>query len=130
MKLTNNHYAFLTSAICGFLVWYFSAQITGNSEPWDGNVFAYLFCLLAIGFLCVYLFKSNLKAVYWGAYLGQALIMGVPFFGCITLGVLCQGGANLFPLGAVFLLVFSLPILLGGVAASAIRRRQATNTRI
>ena len=71
MKLTNNHYAFLASATCGFLVWYFSKQITGNSEPWDGNFFVYFFCLLAIGFLCVYLFNSNLKAVYWGGYLGR-----------------------------------------------------------
>jgi hypothetical protein len=80
MKLTNNHYAFLTSATCGFLIWYFSKQITGNSEPWDGNFLAYLFSLLAVGFLCVYLFNSNLKAVYWGAYLGQALVIGGPFF--------------------------------------------------
>jgi len=130
MKLTNNHYAFLVSATCGFLIWYFSKPITGNSEPWEGNFLAYLFSLLAIGFLCVYLFNSNLQAVYWGAYLGQALVMGGPFFGCITLGLFCQGGANLFPLGAVFLLVYSLPLLLGGAAASAIRRRQATNTRI
>jgi hypothetical protein len=130
MKPTNNHYAFLTSATCGFLVWYFSKQITGNSEPWDGNFFAYLSCLLAIGFLCVYLFRSNLKAVYWGGYLGQALVMGVPFFGCIALGFFCQGGANLFPIGAVFLLVYSLPLLLGGAGASAIRGRQTTSNRI
>ena len=130
MNLTNNHYAFLTSAICGFLIWYFSKQITGNTEPWDGNFFAYLFCLLAIGFLGVYLFNSHLKAVYWGAYLGQASVIGGAFFGCITLGLFCQGGANLFPIGAVFLLVYSLPLLLGGAVASAIRRRQVTNTGI
>jgi hypothetical protein len=130
MKLTNNQFAFLTSATCGFLVWYFSKQITGNSEPWDGNFFAYLSCLLAIGFLCVYLFRSNLKAVYWGGYIGQALVIGVPFFGCIALGMFCQGGANLFPIGAVFLLVYSLPLLLGGAGASAIRGRQATSNRI
>jgi len=124
MKLTNNHYAFLTSAICGFLVWYFSEEITGNLEPWDGNFLVYFICLIAIGFICVYLFKSNLKSVYWGGFLGQALVGGIPFFGCIVFGLFCQGGANLFPIGAVFLLVYSLPIFLGGAAASQICHRQ------
>ena len=126
MKLTHNHYAFVVSALCGFLVWYFSRQITGESEPWDGNFLVYFACLVTIGFVCVYLFKSSLKSVYWGRYLGQVLVGGIPFFGCIALGVFCEGGANLFPLGAVFLLAYSLPLLLGGVAASQAFQRQNT----
>jgi len=74
MKISNNHYAFLTSAVCGFLVWYFSEEITGNSEPWNGNVLLYAIALTAIGFLCVYLFGSNLRSVYWGGFLGQAAL--------------------------------------------------------
>jgi hypothetical protein len=130
MKISNNHYAFLTSAVCGFLLWYFSQEITGNSEPWDGNVLFYLIGLTAIGFLCVYLFGSNLRSVYWGGFLGQAFVGAGAFFGCMLLGVFCKGGANLFPLGVVFLLVYSLPLLFGAWVAAAIRSRRITDTRI
>jgi hypothetical protein len=130
MKISNNHYAFLTSAVCGFILWYFSEEIMGNAEPWDGNLLVYVIALTAIGFLCVYLFGSNLSSVYWGGFLGQAALGAAAFFGCLLLGFFCRGAANLFPLGVVFLLVYSLPLLLGAWAAAAIRRRRIADTRI
>lgn len=123
MKLTRNLCTFLSAAVCGFLIWCFSEIITGNKEPWDGNVLVYLTVLIMTGFLCTYIFEGAPKWAYWGGYLGQALFGGIPFFGCIIFGsgYFCKGGANLWPIGAVFLLIYSLPIFIGSMLTAKIQ---------
>jgi hypothetical protein len=126
MTLSSNRYSFFASSLCGFLVWYFSEELTGRREPWDGNIIAYSIALVAIGFVSTYVFRSDKNFAYWGGYFGQALFGAIPFFGCGVSAHFCEDPANLFPLGLIFLLVYSLPLFIGAWLASKIRRPAAT----
>lgn len=120
MKLTKNYYTFLSAAIGGFLIWYFAESVFGHKEPWDGNLLAYLPAIAIIGFASTYIFKGDPRWAYWGGYVGQLVFAGVPFLGCIFFGYFCTIDANFLPAGAIFLLVYSLPILLGALLGSRI----------
>jgi len=107
----NNRLAFFVSTLLGGCIWKFSETLSGAKEPWDGNILLYLlqvFCAgLAYGLLC----RSDPRWGYFSTYIGQFLYGFSLFAICLTSA--CQGGANLFPIGAIFLLFTTLPAALG-----------------
>jgi hypothetical protein len=110
---TGNVAAVVIGAVAGFLLWWFSEALTGRREPWDGDVLWYFVVLFVVGFAATLFLRSRPSLVYWGAFAGQVLFGLVPFVACLTAGAMCTDQANLFPLGAVVLLVYTLPALAG-----------------
>jgi hypothetical protein len=112
---------FTLGAAGGFLIWLFSEPLTGRREPWDGAVLWYLVALFVLGFVIPLGLRTRPFPVYWGALAGQILFGLVPFAACLLFGALCTDQANLFPLGAVILVAFTLPALVGALLGARAR---------
>src|SRR5688572_9969228 len=110
MRPTSNHLTFAVTALCSFILWYFSDSITGNEEPWDGSSFIYLFVLAIIGFACTYVFRGSPVWAYIGGIAGQASYFFITVLGCNILGqdASCNKDASFWPVGTLFLLIYSL----------------------
>ena len=113
--------AFILGGAGGFALWLFSQSLTGDREPWDGNVLLYLFALLVIGLVLLLVLRSRLWTPYLGVVAGQVLFGLMPFMACLF-GYDCENAGNLFPLGVVALGIYSLPTLLGSLLAQWLRR--------
>lgn len=113
--------AFAIAAAVGFLCWWFSVPLTGRGEPWDGAAVWYLGTLFVLGAALALLLRAGSLAIYLGAYAGQVVYGLVPFVACLGFGALCADQANLFPLGAIMLLVFTLPALIGALFVGQMR---------
>ncbi|MEO8666918.1 MAG: hypothetical protein ABI399_00260 [Bauldia sp.] len=114
--------AFILAAIAGFLVWWFSEALTGRREPWDGDVLWYFVVLFVVGFAATLFLRSPPFAAYWGAWVGQIVFGIVPFVACLAAGAMCTDQANLFPLGVVVLLAYTLPALIGAFLGRTAQR--------
>ena len=111
---------FLASVAVGVLLWLVSPVVTGAEEPWD-SVWGYLMMGVA-GVL--FGWRGPDKPWRWpcGLYLGQFLFGAFQCF--ISLFFYSGGGVNLFiPVGALFLIPFCLPALIGSFAGAGMRKR-------
>lgn len=107
--------AFLIGLILGAAIWLLSPSITGHSEPWDAEGGYYAGALLATGALGGLLIPFHWSAVALGILAGQVLV--------ILGGVLADpASGGLWPLGLVFLGVYSMLALVGALLGAALRR--------
>jgi len=105
--------AFLVGVGLGALIWLLSPVATGRREPWDAPGGYYVGALLGAGILGGLAAPTHWGTAALGVFAGQALVLlgGV-------LAAPASGG--LWPLGVVFLGVYSALSLLGaGVGAAA-----------
>lgn len=104
---------FSSAAVLGALIWLLSPILTGASEPWE-SFYVYSLALFLAGFLpaCFSARRSWLAAV--GACLGQiaasypVLFPADPF------------GPSLWPLGLLFVCLFSLLSVVGAGVGAAV----------
>lgn len=107
--------AFLAGALCGAAIWLLSSLLAGHPEPWDGREGYYLIALFASGFLCAVALPGAPGAVVFGVFTGQALVlMGRAFAD--------PSGGGLWPLGVLFIGLYTMVALAGAVVGSAARR--------
>jgi hypothetical protein len=107
--------AFLLGLILGAAIWLLSPWMTGRSEPWDAESGYYPGALLAAGALGGALIPMHWPAVALGIFVGQLLV--------ILGGVLADpASGGLWPLGVVFLGVYSVLGLIGAVLGAVLRR--------
>ena len=100
---------------CGVAVWVFSGAITGRAEPWDSAWMYYAGALIASGAIGGFLVPAHWIEVAVGVFTGQAVVL--------MARVLAEpGSGGLWPLGVLFLALYSLLALAGAVAGSAVRR--------
>ncbi len=127
---TNNRRwpAFTISVIAGFLVWYLSVPLIGKAEPWDSETPYYKMELLVAGMIAGLLPARPIRLWFWlwpaGIFCGQVAAIFMRSFTHPPIG------ANLFfPIGVVFLAVYSLISLFGAVpVAWALRRLRGTES--
>lgn len=102
---------FLLAALAGMAIWALSSGITGQTEPWDAGLY-YSSALLVAGLLSGVTAPKPLWAHYLGGIVGQALYL-----------MLFLPPSPLMAVGLVFLLVWSLLLLVGAYAGARIRTR-------
>ena len=113
--------AFLLGLILGSAIWLSSPWITGRSEPWDAEGGYYPGALLATGALGGFLIPLHWPAVTFGIFTGQLLV--------ILGGVLADpASGGLWPLGVVFLSVYSVLALVGALLGAVLRRGRRGST--
>jgi hypothetical protein len=113
--------AFLLGLIFGAAIWLLSPWITGRSEPWDAEGWYYRGTLLAAGLLGGLLVPQNWPSVALGTFAGQLLV--------ILGGVLADPASGaLWPLGLVFLGMYTVLALIGALLGAALRRGRGPST--
>ncbi len=106
---------FLIAALAGASIWALSPWIAGQAEPWDAGLY-YSGALLAAGLLSGVAVPKPLWAHYLGGTVGQALYL-----------LLFVPPSPLMAVGLIFLLVWSLLLLVGAYAGARFSaRRHAT----
>ena len=96
-------------------IWVLSASITGHQEPWDSPGMYYPAALLAAGVIGGFLVPGHWAEVAVGVFAGQAVVLLAR-----VLAEPASGG--LWPLGILFLGLYSLLTLLGAGLGSGLRR--------
>lgn len=93
---------FIIAFISSAAIWVLSPLMTGRQEPWDAEGFYYVAALIVAGLVSGATAPKHLKVHYFGSILGQTLyeLLFIPIGG-------------LFPLGLIFLAVYSV-LFLGG----------------
>jgi hypothetical protein len=102
--------------VLGAGIWVLSASVTGHQEPWDSPGIYYPAALLAAGAIGGFLVPGHWAEVAVGAFAGQAVVLLAR-----VLAEPASGG--LWPLGILFLGLYSLLTLLGAGLGSGLRRR-------
>jgi hypothetical protein len=106
---------FLIGLGIGVAIWLLSPLITGRREPWDAEGGYYAGALLGAGLLGGLLLPENSRGFVAGIFVGQVLVL--------LGGVLSDpSSGGLWPLGVIFLALYSLLALLGAALGSAVRR--------
>lgn len=106
---------FLAGLATGAAIWLLSPLISGRREPWDSGGFYYPGALLLAGLLGGLLLSENSRSFAAGIFVGQVLVL--------LGGVLVEpSSGGLWPLGVVFLALYSLLALLGTALGSGWRR--------
>lgn len=101
----------------GAAIWLLSPMISGRREPWDAGGFFYPGALFVAGLLSGVLAPGHPRSAALGVFAGQAAVL--------LGGVVIEPGAGgLWPLGLIFLGVYSLLALLGAALADVIARRR------
>jgi len=101
--------------LLGAGIWVLSASVTGHQEPWDSPGMYYPAALLGAGVIGGFLVPGHWAEVAVGVFTGQAVVMLAR-----VLAEPASGG--LWPLGVLFLGVYSLLALLGAGLGSGLRR--------
>ena len=107
--------AFLIGLVIGAAIWWLSPLITGRREPWDAEGGYYAGSLLGAGVLGGLLLPEHSHWFVAGIFVGQVLVL---------LGAVLRdpSSGGLWPLGVVFMALYSLLALLGATLGSALRR--------
>ncbi len=101
--------------VLGAGIWVLSAAVTGYREPWDSPGMYYAAALLGAGVIGGFLVPGHWAEVAVGVFTGQAVVM--------LARVLAEpGSGGLWPLGVLFLGVYSLLALVGAGLGSGLRR--------
>lgn len=114
--------AFLAGALCGAAIWLLSSVLAGHPEPWDGRAGYYPIALFASGFLCAVALPAFPGAVAFGVFTGQALVLLGRVFAD-------PSGGGLWPLGVLFIGLYTMVALAGAVVGSAARRTAGRSHR-
>jgi hypothetical protein len=101
--------------VLGVGIWVLSASITGHQEPWDSAGMYYPAALLAAGVIGGFLVPGHWAEVAVGVFAGQAVVLLAR-----VLAEPASGG--LWPLGILFLGLYSLLVLMGAGLGSGLRR--------
>jgi hypothetical protein len=101
--------------VLGAGIWVLSASITGHQEPWDSPGMYYAAALLGAGGIGGFLVPSHWAEVAVGVFTGQAVVLLAR-----VLAEPASGG--LWPLGILFLGLYSLLALVGAGLGSGLRR--------
>jgi hypothetical protein len=99
----------------GAAIWVLSASITGHQEPWDSPGIYYSAALLCAGVIGGFLVPGHWAEVAVGVFTGQAVVLLAR-----VLAEPASGG--LWPLGVLFLGLYSLLALVGAGLGSGLRR--------
>ena len=112
---------FLIGLIVGAAIWWLSPLITGRREPWDAGSGYYEGALLGAGVLGGLLLPEHSRWYVAGIFVGQVLVL---------LGAVLRepSSGGLWPLGVVFLALYSLLALLGATLGSGLRRLRRRRT--
>ena len=110
-----SHAGFLIGLAIGAAIWWLSPLITGRLEPWDAGSGYYEGALLGAGVLGGLLLPEHSRWFVAGIFVGQVLVL---------LGAVLRdpSSGGLWPLGLVFLALYSLLALLGATLGSGVRR--------
>ncbi len=118
---------FLFSVLVGVCIWAFSPNLFGVAEPWDASDYSPFnlnpvnLYLLMFGFVFGMVGYERPALHPLGVYVG-AFLYGLFTF-IKDLYVPTGGGVNFFiPLGAIFLIPFCLPVLVGAFGGAFLRR--------
>ena len=113
--------SFLIGLIVGAAIWWLSPLITGRREPWDAGSGYYEGALLGAGVLGGLLLPAHSRWFAAGVFVGQVLVL---------LGAVLKdpSSGGLWPLGVVFLALYSLLALLGAALGSGLRRLRRRRT--
>lgn len=113
--------ALLIGLVIGAAIWWLSPLITGRLEPWDAGSGYYEGALLGAGILGGLLLPEHSRWFVIGIFVGQVLVL--------LAGVLKEpSSGGLWPLGVVFLALYSLLAMVGAMVGSAVRRRRSGRT--
>ena len=105
-------FLFSLSVILGALIWLLSPLVAGHQEPWDARLGYYPCALVAAGFIPACLSARWFWLCAAGAWLGQVI--------AFLFLVVRSGDAGLWPLGLVFLCVYSLLSLVGAALGAGV----------
>ena len=106
--------SFLAGVATGSAIWLFSPLVTGRREPWDAGAY-YPVALLGAGLLGGLLLPGHTRGFVAGIFVGQLLVL--------LAGVMSDPyGGGLWPLGVLFLALYSLLSLLGAILGGGVRR--------
>lgn len=107
--------ALLIGAGLGAGIWLLSPLITGRREPWDAEGVYYAAALLGAGIFGGVLAPQHWLSLALGVFGGQVAVL---------LGGVMTGPASggLWPLGVLFLGLYSVLALLGAVLGASVRR--------
>jgi len=119
--MLSNRILFVLGIVFGLGVWIFAEVLTGSTEPWDAENGNYIFALVLGGLAYGFVAKSKPWLSYVSIYLGQFFYGFFPFMGCLTF-MSCPGGANLFPLGAVIMIVTTIPAAVGAYVGYSLKQ--------
>jgi hypothetical protein len=101
--------------VLGAGIWVLSASITGHREPWDSQSMYYATALLGAGLIGGFLNPGHWAEVAVGVFTGQAVVL--------LAGVLAEpASGGLWPLGILFLGIYSLLAVVGAGLGSGLRR--------
>ena len=107
-------FAFGIAVTLGALVWVYSRPITGEIEPWDADGFYYPAALFLAGMAPALLSTSRFWLLPLGVILGELIVFLFRVY---------QGpGGPLWPLGVIFLVLYSLPAFLGAGLGVVVRQ--------
>jgi len=117
----HNHGSFVIGLAIGAAIWWLSPLITGRREPWDAGSGYYEGALLGAGVLGGLLLPEHSRWFVAGIFVGQVLVL---------LGAVLRepSSGGLWPLGVVFLALYSLLALLGAALGSGLRRLRRRRT--
>jgi hypothetical protein len=105
----------------GAAIWLISPLITGRREPWDAEGAYYAGALLVAGSLGGVLAPRHWLSVVLGIFGGQIVVL--------LAGVVAEpANGGLWPLGVLFLGIYSVLALFGAVLGAGMRRFGATRT--
>jgi hypothetical protein len=107
--------ALLIGVGLGAAIWLISPLITGQREPWDAEGGYYPAALLGAGILGGVVTPRHWLAVALGVFGGQVMVL--------LGGVMAEpASGGLWPLGILFLGVYSVLALLGAGLGASVRR--------
>ena len=105
----------------GAAIWLMSPLITGRREPWDAEGGYYAGALLVAGGLGGVLAPRHWLTLVLGVFAGQVVVL--------LAGVVAEpANAGLWPLGVLFLAMYSMLALFGAVLGAGMRRFGGTRT--
>lgn len=116
-EIASSKLLFVTSVIVGVAIWVVFAVF--ETEPWDSRYG--LMGMAGLGVVFGFLGKGNPMLWPLGIFLGE-LLYGTGSF-MKDLFFYSGGGVNFFfPLGAMFLVPFTIPVLIGSLAGFGFKK--------
>lgn len=116
MRVGSGSSGLLVGLTSGAAIWLLSPVLADHAEPWDASGAYYPLALLLAGALGGWMNPGQVGRVVTGVFAGQALVL-------LGRVVSDPSSGGLWPLGILFLGLYSVPALVGALVAAALRRR-------